>query len=450
MSHDGNERSGLVVREAACSEYMHDAALSDLMIEPEIWVIRPHIQSVIDGSFGNDLLDGSRIRDALGRAVPLLRSSGFELALSEDRTLFAWNTENQRRSFGRLLDHPAVVRFESQRGYRGSLVRALEGRRQFDLTRRNRRLLRQLVEQLDIWDRSVRARFERLLGLAILEIYVARRLFQTHRPRKLVAATQHNVRVRAALVAAHAAGVPTVYVPHAPAANNRIYRDLPFDLAALRGPLEVDYYTDLGADPGRLHVVGDLSLSVRADSLPCPDGPIVVAPSPWEAPRVEKFIAMVDAGIKEPFVVCPHPRADVAHMRELLPERAHLVEGERTLDVIARGCGAVVQNSSGVAVEAMLLGTPVIEVPANGQPPTYLAISEPYVRIATTPAELHQAVSTRAPEARLHDVERARTWVRGWTAYTGTEAEARLRALLAWDIQPSGALLDEWAPSDRD
>ena len=436
-----------MVREASCSEYEHDAALYDLTLEPEIWVIRPQVPFVIDGRFGGDLLDGSRFRDAVGRALPPLRSTGFELGLSADRTLFAWNTENQRRSLGRLLHDPSVVRIGSERGYGGTLVRALEGKRQFDLTRRHRRLLRRLVQQLDIRDRSGRARLQRLLGIAILEVDVARRFFEAHRPRKLVAPTQHSVPARAALVAAQAAGVPTVYVPHAPIANNRIYRDLPFDHAALRGPLEVDYYADLGADRARLHVVGDLSLSIRADSSPCPDGPIVVAPSPWEAPRVEKFIAMVDAGIKQPFVVCPHPRTDVPHMRQLLPERAHLVEGERTVDVIARGCRAVVQNSSGVAVEAMLLGAPVIEVPASGQPPSYLAITEPYVRVATTPAEVQQAVSTLSPGARLHHVEQARTWVRGWTAHTGTEAEAQLRDLLDWDLRPSGALLDEWAPS---
>lgn len=157
-------------------------------------------------------------------------------------------------------------------------------------------------------------------------------------------------------------------------------------------------------------------------------------------------MALVAAAIAEPFTVCPHPATDIEHLRALLPDRARLVEGERTSKVIARGCRAVVQSSSGVATEAMLLGAPVIDVPIEGRPPNYPAIAEPYVRMAADAAELRRAVDAFGSEARGPFVERARTWARGWTAYTGRQAEQRLRGLLASELHPTGPLLDGWAP----
>lgn len=426
------------------SEEDLDVALASSMHEPEIWVIRPLLGVCLQGRLG-DLVDGSRVRERFERALPYLRRVPGKLALSTDGTLFAWNTANQRRSFARLLKDPSVTRIEWEREYPEVLRRLLDVRRQSEFVRRQRRLSRRLHLQLGIQDRSLQLLLDRITAHATVGIHLARRAIDHHSPERLVVATQHSVIARAALVAAREAGVVAVYVPHAPAADNRIYRDLPVDVAALRGPLEVDYYSQLGADPAGLHVVGNLGLSLGTDSRPCPDGPVIVALPP-DPHRVERSMALVAAAIAEPFTVCPHPATDIEHLRALLPDRARLVEGERTSKVIARGCRAVVQSSSGVATEAMLLGAPVIDVPIEGRPPNYPAIAEPYVRMAADAAELRRAVDAFGSEARGPFVERARTWARGWTAYTGRQAEQRLRGLLASELHPTGPLLDGWAP----
>ncbi|TVR32970.1 MAG: hypothetical protein EA388_11565 [Nitriliruptor sp.] len=422
-----------------------DVALASSMHEPEIWVIRPLLRVCLRGRLG-DLVDGSRFREGVERALPYLRRVPGKLALSTDGTLFAWNTGNQRRSLARLLRDPSVSRVEWEHEYPAVLRRLLEPRHQTHLARRQRQLSRQLHRHLGIPDRSARLLLDRLTAHATVGIHLARRAIEHHSPERLVIATQHSIIARAMLVAAREAGVVAVYVPHAPAADNRIYRDLPVDVAALRGPREVEHYLGLGADPAGLHVVGAPSLALRTDTAPCPDGPVVVALSPWGPDRVERFMALAAAAITDPFTVCPHPGSDLDYLRSVLPARAQLVEGERTWQVIARGCRAVVQSSSGVATEAMLLGAPVIEVPTNARPPNYPAIAEPYVRMAADAAELRRAVDAFGSEARGPFVEQARTWARGWTAYTGRQAEQRLRALLASELHPTGPLLDGWAP----
>jgi len=421
-----------------------DVALASSMHEPEIWVIRPLLQACLRGRLG-DLVDGSRFREGLERTLPYLRRVPGRLALSSDATLFAWNTGNQRRALARLLKDPSVTRIEWALEYPEVLRRLLEPRNQSRLARRQRQLSRQVLRHLEVPDRSARLLLERLTAHATVGIHLAQRAIERHSPERLVIATQHSIIARAMLVSAREAGVVAVYVPHAPAADNRVYRDLPVDVAALRGPREVEHYLRLGADPAGLHVVGAPGLSLRTDTTPCPDGPVIVALSPWRPHRVERFLALVVAAVTEPFTVCPHPATDLEHLRSLLPARAQLVEGERTWRVIARGCRAVVQGSSGVATEAMLLGAPVIEVPMDARPPNYPAIAEPYVRMVSDAAELRRAIDTFGSAARGPFVEQARTWARGWTAYTGRQAEQRLRALLASDLHPTGPLLDGWA-----
>ena len=425
-----------------------DAALVTSMHEPEFWVIRPLLRICLRGRLG-DLVDGSRFREGVERALPYLRRVPGKLALSNDGTLFAWNTGNQRRSLARLLKDPSVHRVEWEQPYPEVLRRLLEPRHQSHLARRQRRLSRQLLRQLEISDRPSRLLLDRFTAQATVGVHLARHAVERHSPARLVVASQHSIIARAMLVAAREAGVVSVYVPHAPVADNRVYQDLPVDAAALRGPLEVQHYARLGADPVGLHVVGNLGLSLGTDAPPCPDGPVIVAPSPWEPERLERFLAMVVDGLTDPFTVCPHPRNDPAQLRSLLPTRARLVEGQRTWKVIARGCRAVVQSSSGVSTEGMLLGAPVIQVPLDDRPPNYPAIAEPYVRMVSDATELRRAVDTFGSAARGPFVEQAHTWATGWTAHTGRRAERRLRSLLASDLPSVGPLLDAWTPVPR-
>lgn len=419
------------------SDTAQDADLSDLMSEPEVWILRPLFTDQQPTQSGGTSYGEFPGRDWLRRELFLLRPLVGEMALHSDGTLFVWNTVNQRRSLARLPDDPSVESLDVGRGHRGLLD-------QPRLTARKSRLATKIIHRLRVDDRQTRHQIHRLVGRAMLELRVALTVMRSHRPKQVVVATQHSVPARAAVLAARRFGVPSVYVPHAPVANNRIYRDLPTDIAALRGPREVDHYVSLGADFGRLHVVGNLSLDVRADAPPCPDGPVIVAPSPWEDDRVERFMSVVDQGILGPYLVCPHPRSDVARLRALLPERADLLDEVTTADAIARGCRAVVQHSSGVAVEAMLLGAPVIDVLVDGREATYPAITEPHVVMAWTASDLQGALRSLAEE-RGRRGNQARKWAEEWVATTGADAEVRLRALLASNLPCHGPILDEWS-----
>ena len=109
-----------------------------------------------------------------------------------------------------------------------------------------------------------------LLRAELLKVEILRRRFENvglrnHGIRAMVVASQQNSSVRAALSIAHQEGIMTYYIPHAPTADNQIYRDLPSNYALIRGPEEVNIYRDLGAEPtDRLVVVG------KAGSAPAP------------------------------------------------------------------------------------------------------------------------------------------------------------------------------------
>ena len=97
--------------------------------------------------------------------------------------------------------------------------------------------------------------------------------------KAFVVATQHNTAERAYLnVLPAMVGCTTLYVPHAPAASNIFYEDLPTHRAVLRGVKELELYKDLGAK-GLMEVGGDPSIRRSTAGRPPKSATIVYAAS---------------------------------------------------------------------------------------------------------------------------------------------------------------------------
>jgi hypothetical protein len=147
--------------------------------------------------------------------------------------------------------------------------------------------------------------------------------------------------------------------------------------------------------------------------------------------------------IPDSFVVCPHPRSDLAELRRLIPRRATIAPG-RTLETVAAGCNAIVQHSSGVAVEAMLVGAPVVELSIDDSPPSYYAVCEPYVKRATDSKSLAAALESYTGEDRDNLAVASQGWGRTWVSRAGDAATDALRLVLRQSHQQSTPLHDEW------
>ena len=148
-------------------------------------------------------------------------------------------------------------------------------------------------------------------------------------------------------------------------------------------------------------------------------------------------------------MVAPHPRADRDALRQLCPDGWEIWAG-RTYELLQAGPPVLIQASSGVALEALLLGVPTIDVSFPGALPPYPLIREPHVHVASSSSELEAALA----EARLDGSDpdrRARIveWAKGWSHPSGEEAAGGVAGVLrsALSEGPRGPIWDTWTPA---
>jgi hypothetical protein len=262
----------------------------------------------------------------------------------------------------------------------------------------------------------------------------------------LVVATQHDTSIRALLHVAHLRGTRTVYVPHAPVANNAWYADLPVMFAALRGDLEVAHYREMGVTTGRMTAVGNPAVDAPVELPELALQRPAVALSPWPSSVVATYLDVVARGCPQA-VLAPHPRTDVQSLAARIPSGWATWPG-RSFDLLLEGPSVLVQRSSGLAWEALSLGIPVVQVDLDRDPPNYPFLEGRYVlRVDSAEglsAALDAARSQGADRAHRHEL---RTYAAGWCAATGSEAAGRCWGVIraAADDEPSPLLLDGWA-----
>jgi len=354
-------------------------------------------------------------------------------SLSEDGVLFVWSTENQRRNLAPLWN-------SSPR----EMTRILR-RHSHDFPPRLSHRLQSWIEAhigLPVNSELVGVS----LAKASRDLRVAQILLNRHRPRKIVIATQHNSLQRALALTARSAGIPTVYIPHAPTALTRVYRDIPFDYALLRGRKDKEFYEGLGANPSRITVIGDMSWSRRPKDATKPQphyiNRVVVAPSPWGSQRLKWFFAVIeDAGIGS-YTVIPHPRSDLGQIHSLSSCHSQVVDNARTVQFLRANPAILIHGDSGVALEVMAEGLPSVSLTPANTPARYAFLKTDLVPRVSNAQELIATVGRL--RATPPDTSELMNYASDWLDATGEAAADRARSFLTQRMETSAWVLDGW------
>jgi len=353
-----------------------------------------------------------------------------------EEVLFAAETLNQKRNLLPLTgEAPHSVRRERIGSIRVGIRSAWRAERD----------VRRLARAEPGLSEAELGRIHHLLTQADVLLDVMRHLLRKTKPKLVVIASQNQPSLRALISAAAERRIPTMYVPHAPVADDPIYSDLPCDLAVLRGAGEVEWYRRRGADPAHLTIGGNPSLSLP-ETIGSEAHPPILAISPWYDVELADVIARVTAATAGLVCVAPHPLSDLSQVERLIPEHWSIYRGGRTFDLLTRVEAPVMQVSSGLGLEALLIGRKVIQLDFPGAPRLYPYICEPHVRCVTDAKELTDALAEDASQGRRD----RQVWASRWSSPTGSAAvEACRRSLeYARHLSPSQFVLDGWATSD--
>ena len=269
------------------------------------------------------------------------------------------------------------------------------------------------------------------------------------RPRSVVVGSTHSSAARALVVAARAAGVPSVYVPHAPAISEARLADLPVDCAALRGTRELDHYEAAGASRDGMETIGNPGVEVP----PKPPDPLIGDPVfalPVDDPAsLELLVELVREALGDGVVASPHPRTELSEARRALPSAWKIWEG-RTFELLRHGPAAVIQASSGTGLESLQLGIPTIELGFPDERPNYPFLEHPEVPVVSTAEDLRSAVEVAraAPDDRRAALQ---AWAAGWVSASGAAA-AKAGAERIVEAAERGPrprpVWDAWTPAD--
>ena len=370
----------------------------------------------------------------------LERSSGRFIQRGQCLTTFG--TENQRRVIMPIADRLPGMSVDLMLSERAASAR--------DLLRAKRQarhflagLKRRLVPFLDEAD------VIRLCLLAERSRAQAEIALEAVSPAGVLVASSVTPDARALCVLARKAGIPTVYAPHAPLLAAEPQQDLPFDVALLRGSEEALPYAARGVATAKLVISGNPALEpspvVRVAD---PGAPVVLALSPDPTPIVRAIIDSLRAVLPEGITVAAHPRQDMRSLVAMVPPGWELATG-RTYDLLRSGASTVVQYSSGIGLEAMLLGIPCIELSLFGHPPAYPFLDHELVQRVTRVEDLPDALNQARHFAADGDHQRSITdWAQAWCARSGAAAAAHAAAALEdvlGDGAPRGPIWDYWA-----
>lgn len=393
-----------------------------------LWTIRPLLSTVL----APDLPDVHR--PLRGKLHPRLsQPSSQRFALDSDNNLWSWSTLNQRRAFGTLISDDVLPPHHKIPKLGTSPRRWIRTRREYAT------LINSISIPVNINPHILQA----LILKARVAFDRAETILSSYSPRSVIVSSQHSVGARALIYTARERSVPSIYIPHAPVSRHPHYADLPFDVVTLRGPREANFYSALGADPSRLQITGAPGVPGIQRRRHLNSGSIVVAPSPWGAATLTAFMACLRDASLEHLTICPHPRNSRRLLRRLAPQDAQIIHNERTINFLAHRGDVVIQHSSGIALEAMQMGIPVIDICLDKEPPLYPSIEEPMVRFAHSPEELIETVKESLAEP-LVSRERRRRWANSWCSSTNGEAAAAVKLVVDQAEPSSTAVLDGW------
>lgn len=373
------------------------------------------------------------------RVYRLTEPSTYMNVLSDESSLAIFTTENQRRNLA-----PIFPKQEPQTFTKHDLTKATD----------TKAIKAQVKTVLDYGAQQIRQtessahlhHWRHLVHDTHKNMHLALNVLKARQPDLVFVSTQHDSRVRAWLLAAQSLDIPSVYIPHAPVANNNFYHDLPVSHAALRGQAEVDYYRDhLNLTDPRVVAVGDVSLESDNPLKQAydPNLPGILALSPVPKERLELIVSLVVEADLKSLVVAPHPRSDINMLRELTPAAWRINIGERTADLMARGAAFVIQSSSGVALESAALGIPTANLVLNDEIPNYpLHLDPQLVTPVSTGEELAAFVDRALSDGALATMTMNAS-VR-WREATGDASRRILRDFLETRDRDTSFIYDGW------
>lgn len=267
--------------------------------------------------------------------------------------------------------------------------------------------------------------FDEVARTTVGHLARARLLLASTPPQAVVVASQHNSVSRALLAAAdETGGIETWYVPHAPVADNLAYRDLPVDFAMLRGGAERRFYERLGADAHRMFDVGDPSVPGEAALSFERHGPVVVAGTVTTGDVLAAHLRVIAEANLPSVIFRPHPRAEPSQDRLAADLGWEVVRDRSTFEVLwTRRPSVLVQIQSGVGLEALRVGVPVVNLVGPDEPMNYPYLDSPFVASVSTTDELVAALD-RFQFSETDPVER-RTYAWSWSSAVGPEAVER-------------------------
>ena len=289
---------------------------------------------------------------------------------------------------------------------------------------------------------------DRLARRAEVSKTLAERVLDSQ-PHCLVVASQQSVLARGFSLHFRRAGVPTVYFPHAPFADRPWYYDMPFHYAGLRGARAVQHVSSLLQDPSRVSAVGTTNLQ-PIDDLASLNSAVVLALSPLSDADLAKIVEIVEGAGVEP-VIAPHPRQRLTSLRRLLPSRWAITDQMTTDALLGTGPGVLIQAGSGVGLEALRRGIPLVDLRLGSGEPPYLYLRSEAVMVATDSESLathvEYALSSGRDLAYRSDLARI---AYEWSGPSGTEAvTAFVKLIEDARVAPESTLppllLDRWA-----
>lgn len=438
----------MIYRNSAAGRWNEDAKLdrqlTDALNHNLIWAIRPaltalHLALRSQGQsnrFPSRLLNSHEFGSSLPRAIASLVLERLQIsrpvsvqASCDEGVLRLWKTTNQQLALlGRETARGAFAIQVLPR-----LSRALsEDSREAVSNVESRTFipavtLRRFVSQAAAMRESIRKAIERVS------------------PKVVATASAELAFSRLAVSACRELGIPTVYVPHAPTARNRIYADIPHDYAALRGVADANYYASLGARTAQISVVGDQSFEVFPIRPQGKTPVLLFATGLGPTDRLQECIQAVQGASIRPFVrivLAPHPRGRARALRvakkfavEVVPKGVRTAQALTQLNVTL----AITEHSSGVALELLAHGVPVQSLSSQ---PAYLFEEKLNVK-RTTSSELVATIEQNIAESGKHPQSSLN--VTQFLAAAGKKASHALREAIAEPLEPKrDGVLDSW------
>jgi hypothetical protein len=200
----------------------------------------------------------------------------------------------------------------------------------------------------------------------------------------------------------------------------------------------------------RLTVVGNAALSERDPELAKQRLREPVLASGADDPEaIRATIELARSVLGERCVLSPHPRTDRDSLRELMPDGWRLWDG-RTFDLLQRDPPALIQSSSGVALEGLELGIPTIELSFPKAEPNYPFLRDPPVLFASNTEQLRRALRRarglrRWPWRRKRLLEWSGRWVSARGQAATTAATELVERAAAAGPHPDGPIWDAWS-----